>query len=140
MATKFAAKGAIAKYAATATPTTTIDNLLEVSITVGARGMINTTTHGSTTTKDHMVEPLRETNEVSGKIMYDPADTIHELMRSHHSAGTLGYLTLVLPDAGAAQWAGSGYITSYQIEGMTPEGELAVRIRFKYTSVETFTA
>lgn len=141
MATKFAAKGAIAKYAATATPTTTIDNLLEISITVGSRGMINTTTHGSATTKDHMVEPLRETNEVSGKIMYDPADTIHELLRNHHSAGTLGYLTLVLPDTGAAQWAMSGNITQFSVPTLNPEtGRLEADFTFKAVTVDTFTA
>lgn len=140
MATKFTAKGAIAKYAATATPTTTIDNLLEVSITIGDRGMINATTHGSTTTKDYLAEPLRDTNEVSGKICYDPADTIHELMRNHQNAGTKGYLTIVLPDTGAAQWAMSGYITRFSVPTLNPEtGKLEADFTFKADTVDAFT-
>ncbi len=141
MASKFAAKGAILKYAATATPTTTVDNLLEVSVTIGDRGMINTTTHGSSTTKDYMAEPLRDTNEVSGKIIYDPADTIHELMRLHQSAGTLGYMTIVLPDTGAAQWAMSGNLTRFSVPTLNPEtGKLESDFTFKAVTVDTFTA
>lgn len=141
MATKIAAKGAILKYAATATPTTTIDNLVEVALTIGDRGVINTTTHGSATTKDYMAEPLRDTNEVSGKILYDPADTIHELMRNHQSAGTTGYLTIVLPDAGAAQWAMSGVLTRFSVPTLNPEsGRLESDFTFKAFTVDTFTA
>lgn len=141
MATKIAAKGAILKYAATASPITTIDNLVEVSLTVGPRGLINTTTHGSATTKDYIAEPLRDTNEISGKILYDPADTIHELMRSHHAAGTTGYMTIVLPDAGAAQWALSGVLTVFSIPSLNPEsGRLEVDFTFKAFTVDTFTA
>lgn len=140
-AVKYAAKGAKLKYAATATPTTEVENILEFSLTIGARGLINTTTHGSTTTKDYMPEPLRDTNEVSGKIMYDPADTIHELMRSHHAAGTLGYLTVVLPDTGNAQWAMSGHITAFSVPTLNPEtGRLESDFTFKAITVDTFTA
>lgn len=140
MATKIAAKGAILKYAATASPTTTVDNLVEVSINPGSRGVINTTTHGSTTTKDYLAEPLRDTNEISGKILYDPADTIHELMRNHHAAGTTGYMTVILPDQGAAQWALSGVLTTFSIPTLNPEsGRLEVDFTFKALTADTFT-
>lgn len=140
MATKYAAKGAVLKYAATATPTTTVDNLLEVSISIGDRGMIPATTHGSATTKDYLAEPLRDTNEISGKVCYDPADTIHELMRSHHNAGTKGYLTLVLPDTGTAQWAMSGYLTRFSVPTLNPEsGKLEADFTYKADTVDTFT-
>lgn len=137
---KIAAKGVIAKYAATATPTTAIAQLLELSLNIGDRGMINATTHDSTTTKDYIVEPLRDTNEVSGKICYDPANTVHELMRNHNASGTKGYLTVILPDAGAAQWDMSGYITRFGIPTLNPEtGKLEADFTFKADTVDTFT-
>ena len=137
---KYPAKGVIVKYAATATPTTEVVNKAEVGIEDGERELIDSTTHENTTTKSYVDSGLRDTLGIPLRLLLDPADTIHELMRSHWAAGTLGYLTIVLPDTGAATWSGSGYITSYQVEGMTPKGELAVRIRFKYASAETFTA
>lgn len=140
MSTKIAAKGAIGKYAATATPTNVIGGLLEIALTIGDRGLIPATTHDSATTKDYIPEPLRDTNEVTLKIMYDPADTTHELMRSHHAAGTKGYLTVVLPDAGAAQWAMSGYILKFGVPTLNPEtGRLEADIVYKADTVDTFT-
>ncbi len=82
---------------------------------------------------------LRDTFGLGLRLLLDPADTIHELLRSHHHAGTNGYATIILPDAGAAQWTGLVQITSFQIEGMTPRNELAVRIKIKYLGTETYT-
>jgi len=137
---KYSAKGVIVKYAATATPTTEITQKAEVSFEDGDRTLIDTTTHETTTARSYSDSGLRDTFAVGLRLLLDPADTIHELIRSHHNAGTIGYLTLVLPDAGAAQWAGSGIWTSFNIEGMTADGMLAARGRFKFTSVESFTA
>jgi hypothetical protein len=140
MATKYTSKNSILKYAATATPTTTVDNLVEVSITIAEREMIDATSHSSATTKDYLAAPLRDTNEVSGKIIYDPADTIHELMRNHAAAGTKGYATLVLPDAGAAQWAMAGYLTRFSVPTLNAEGKLEVDFTFKADGPDSFTA
>lgn len=138
---KIAAKGVVAKYAATATPTTNIDYLKELSLNIGEREMINTTSHDSSGVKDYLPSPLRDSNEVEGTIFYDPANTIHELMRSHHAAGTKGFLTVVLPDTGNAQWAMEGHITAFSIPTLNPEtGALEVTFRFKAIAAETFTA
>lgn len=138
---KFAAKGWVAKYAATATPTTSITNLKSVRLTGGARQMLDATTHESTTTKDYIPSPLRDTNEAILRFLYDPADTIHELVRSHWSAGTKGYLTLISPDTGNANFVHSGNITEWQITDQDPEtGLLEVEITFKADSADSFTA
>lgn len=141
MASKFASKGWVAKYAATATPTTTIDNLRSVRIGGGGREMLNSTTHGSSTTKDYIPSPLRDTNEVTLRFLYDPADTIHELVRNHWSAGTKGFLTLVSPDTGAANFVHEGNVTDWQTTDQDPEtGLLEVEITFKASVADTFTA
>ncbi len=140
MATKNAAKGAVVKYAATATPTTTVDNLRSCKPKPGAREMLNSTTHGSTTTKDYLRAPLRDTNEITFRFLWDPADTIHELLRSHHSAGTTGYLTAVMPDTGAAEWAMTGNITNFDPLDLDPEtGLMEVECTFKATGPDTYT-
>lgn len=141
MATKTAAKGWVAKYAATATPITTIDNVRSVRPAGGSREMLNATTHGSTTTKQYIPANLRDTNEVMLRYIYDPADTIHELVRSHWSAGTKGYLTLVAPDTGQANFIHAGYWTSWEIVDQDPEnGLLEVEATFKADDVDSFSA
>lgn len=141
MATKTAAKGWVAKYAATATPTTTIDNLRSVRLGGGSREMLNATTHGSSSAKEYLPAPLRDTNEIAIRFLYDPADTIHELVRAHWSAGTKGYLTLVAPDTGAANFIHQGNVTEWQVIDQDPEtGLMEVEITFKGDQVDTFSA
>lgn len=134
-------KGWVAKYAATATPTTTIDNLRSVRLGGGSREMLNTTTHSSSTTKSYKPAPLRDTNEVALRFLYDPADTLHELVRAHWSAGTKGYLTLVAPDSGNANFVHEGNITDWQIVDQDPEtGLMEVEIVFKADGADSFAA
>lgn len=138
---KYPAKGVIVKYAATATPTTEVTNKAEVGFEDGERELIPSTTHENTTVKTYLDSGLRDTFAVMLRLLLDPADTIHELMRNHHSAGTLGYLTLVLPDTGAAQWAMSGNITQFSVPTLNPEtGRLEADFTFKAVTVDTFTA
>ena len=136
---KIAAKGVILKYAATATPTTALINKVEIGFEDGDRELIDSTTHENTVTKSYVDSGLRDTFGLPVKIFLDPADTIHELMRSHHHSGTGGFATLVLPDAGGAEWTGPVQVMRWNIEGMTPQGGLIVNTRLKFTGTETFT-
>lgn len=142
MASKYAAKGWVAKYAATATPTTTIDNLRRLRFKQGDRVLLDTSNHGTSGgVKESIIAALREANEVVMSFLYDPADTIHELVRSHHSAGTVGYLTVVAPDTGSAQWAHTGHMLTWEIADQDPEtGLLEVEVSYKATGADTFTA
>jgi len=136
---KISAKGAIIKHATTATPTVDLTQVRSISFNQGDREQIDTTTHDSTTTKEHVDSKLRETPTLEVTIIYDPAVAGHEAIRAAHAAGTLYYITLVLPDAGAAQWAMSGYITSFNIPAMTTNAALEATFSFKANVAETFT-
>lgn len=142
MANKFAAKGWQFKYAATATPTTTIDNLRRLRFKQGDRVLLDTSNHGTSGgVKEAIMAALREANEVVASFLYDPADTIHELVRAHQAAGTLGYGTVVAPDTGAAQWAHSGHMLTWEIADQDPEtGLLEVEVSYKAVGADTFTA
>lgn len=140
MSTRIASKGAIAKYAATATPTNVIPGTRLVAIVVGGRPMIDATCHDSSTTKEYVAAPLRDTVGVDITIAHDPANSHHEAIRAAMAAGTLHYLTVVLPDIGAAEWAMSGYWTDFGVPALNPDtGLMEAVIKFKAAGVETFT-
>jgi hypothetical protein len=140
MSQKYAAKGWLFKYAASATPTTTIDGLRRLRFKQGDRVLLDTSDHATSAVKTSIPAALREANEVVATFLYDPADTIHELVRAHHSAGTKGFGTVVAPDTGAAQWAHSGYVTTWEIADQDPEtGLLEVEISYKADGADTFT-
>lgn len=137
---KIAAKGAVVKSGSAATPTTSLTQVKSVSLTIGAREMLGATTHDSATTKDYLASPLRDTNGVEIELIYDPSDATHEAVRAAHAAGTLWYFTLVLPDAGTAQWAMSGYITDFSVPSLDPEtGVVTSTLSYKANAVDTFT-
>lgn len=137
---KIAAKGAIVKTGAAATPTTNLTQVRSVALTIGERPMIDSTTHDSVTTKDYIPSPLRDTNQVEITIAYDPADATHEAVRAAHAAGTKWYFTVILPDAGAAQWAMSGFITNFSVPALNPDtGLIESTITYRADTVDTFT-
>lgn len=137
---KIAAKGAIVKTGSSATPTTNLAQVRSVALTVGERPMIDSTTHDSASTKDYIAAPLRDTNQLEIVIAYDPAAATHEEIRAAHAAGTKWYFTLVLPDAGAAQWAMSGFITGFSVPALNPDtGLIESTITYRADTVDTFT-
>jgi predicted secreted protein len=137
---KISAKGMILKIATTATPTTSLLGLRTIGFNQGAREQIDVTTHDSTVTKEHVDSGLRDTPEIGLTLIYDPADTIHELVRAAHAAGTLVYFTIVLPDTGAAAWACSGHVTQFEIPNRGVGDPLEANITLKAKVAETFTA
>jgi hypothetical protein len=140
MSTRIATKGAIIKHGASATPTTTLAGVRSISVSDGARAMIDATCHDSATTKEYIPAPLRDTLGLTIVLAHDPADTGHEAIRAAYAAATPYYLTLVLPDAGAAQWALLGIITSFLSAQLNPDtGLLESTFTYKATASETFT-
>lgn len=137
---KFKAKGVIVKAALTATPTTTVDQQAEVTFNMGERTLIDVTTHDSTTTKDYIDSGLRDTAELEINCEYDPANAVHEIIRAAQAAGTLVYMTLVLPDTGAATWVMSGYILAFNVPGLGTDNSLRMNFKFKAAGADTFTA
>jgi len=141
MSTRIATKGTLVKHGASAAPSTNLAGVRSVQPGDGLRAMINATCHDSSTTLEYIPAPLRDTQSLAITIAYDPADTGHEAVRAAYAAATKYYFTLVLPDAGNAQWAFSGYITSFLVSGnVDPEtGLLEATINYKADAAETFT-
>lgn len=139
MSEKIPSFGVILKAAATATPTVSIPGLKDVSFGGGERAMIDSTTQDNTATKTYVPHPLRDVRSLEFNIAYDPADTVHERMRAAHAAKTLEYITVILPDAGAAAWAMSGYYTKFGLPSIGLDGLLESAIAFQAVSAETFT-
>jgi hypothetical protein len=140
MSNRIATKGAIVKHGSSVTPTTTLSGVRRVELSDGSRGMINATCHDSTSTKEYIPEQLRDTLGLNIVIAHDPADAGHEAIRAAYAAITKYYFTLVMPDAGAAQYALAGYITNFLPGSFDPEsGLMEATISFKADSVETYT-
>lgn len=140
MSTRIATKGAIIKHGASSSPTTAIPGIRSIQVSGGERAMINATCHDSSSTLEYIAAPLRDTLTLTVTLAHDPADTEHEALRAAYAAKTLEYQTIVLPDAGTAQWALSGYITSFLSGQLNPEtGLLETVYTFKAIGAETFT-
>lgn len=136
---KIAAKGTIVKVGAAPTPTTALPQIKEIGLVGGEREMIDVTTQDSTVTKETIPNPLRNLRAIELTLVYDPANSVHEAIRAAADAATLQYVTLVLPDAGAAQWAFSGYFTNFSMPTIGLDGALEVTCRFDAIAAETFT-
>lgn len=139
MSVKYSAKGVLIKHGLTAAPATNLAQVKSVGISVGDVSLVDVTTHDSATTKDYVHPLLRDTASFDITLEWDPADVGHEAVRAAHAAGTLYYFTAVMPDADAAQWALSGYITSFSPPTLTPEGALEVTLKYKAKTVDTYT-
>lgn len=141
MSTRIPTKGAIIKYGSSATPTTALAGIRSIAPGDGQRAMIDSTCHDDSVTKSYVPAPLRDTDSLTVVLAYDPADVGHEAIRAAYAAGTNPYyLTLILPDAGAAQWAKTGTITSFVPAQLNPDtGLLESTFTFKATGADTFT-
>lgn len=139
MSTKIAVRGLVLKAAATAAPTVVVPGVEEVSMSGGQREMIDTTTHDDTVVKSQIPSPIRAQRKLEVTLLYDPANTQHERMRAAHAAGTLEYQSLILPDAGAAQYDFSGYIVEWNPLPMGQDGALKIKYMYEVVAAEVFT-
>lgn len=137
---KISAKGVKIKHGTSANPTDVLAHLDTVTINVGDRELIDVTTHDSPGgTREFVDSGVRDTTELEVAIKYAPGNAGHEAIRAAHAAGTLYYHTLIMPDAGEAQWTAAGYITKFNVpNGGVVEG-LKATYTFKAKGAETFT-
>lgn len=136
---KFKAKGVVIKAALTAAPTTVLAQMAEIAFDIGQRSLLDVTTHDSVTTKEYIDSGLRDTAELEVSSVYDPADAIHELIRAAAAAGTLVYMTLILPDTGNAQWAMSGFVTQFTVPNLGTNVDMKMNFKFKAAGPDTYT-
>lgn len=137
---KVKAKGVILKYGDAAAPTTTIPQHASVSYDNGQWDRANTTTHDTSGSTKTYVTILKEPSSVDVRLMLDPADVAHAWLIAAADSGAEKYLTFILPDAGAAQWAMIGHITNLTIGDLTPEGMIEASFTFASNQAHTFTA
>lgn len=139
MSIKYAAKGVKIKAGAAPTPTSEIDGIKEAGLIGGGREMIDTTNHSSVAVKEQIPEPLRAARGLEVTLFFDPADTQHARLLAAYAAGTLEYQTYVLPDAGAAEFVMSGYITDFTVPTLGTTGALEAKYTFMAAGADTFT-
>jgi hypothetical protein len=74
------------------------------------------------------------------KLLWDPADTTHEAMRTRLLAGTQHNYRITLPDPGAYQVQVRGFFTKFEIDSLTAEGgEIVVNATLELTALPTVT-
>lgn len=137
---KVKAKGVVVKYGDSASPTTTIAQLAEVSYENGQWDRVETTTHDTSGATKTYAPTLKEPASLDVRVMLDPAGTDHAWLIAASDSGADKYMTFVLPDVGSAQWALSGNVTNMSISGLTPGGFIEARFTFSANAAHTFTA
>jgi len=136
---KIKAKGVVLKYGDSASPTTTIPQAAEVTYDNGNWDRAETTTHDSSGQTKTYATTLKEPASVDVRVLLDPADTAHAWLIGAADSGADKFLTLILPDAGAAQWALAGQVTSFKTGALTPGGLIEASFTFAASSSHTFT-
>jgi hypothetical protein len=136
---KIKAKGVVLKYGDTASPTTTITQTAEVTFDNGNWDRAETTTHDSSGGTKTYVTTLKEPSSVDVRVLLDPADTAHGWLIAAADSGAEKYLTMILPDAGAAQWAMIGHVTTLKTGALTPGGLIEASFTFASDQAHTFT-
>lgn len=138
---KFKTKGMAALIGATNPPTTAIIQLGDSTLELGERDPLEkVTTHDSTTgIHDFLDQGYASPPSFTGEIVYDPADSVHEVIRAAHAAGTTLYLKITLPDTGNAVIVFPGRVTSLSLP-LPVMGKLTLNMKFDGTGAYTFTA
>ena len=138
---KFKTKGMTAKIGASASPTTAIVALGDSTLELGERdALINATTHDTSSGTHEFLDPgFKSPASFSGEILYDPADSVHEVIRAAHNAGTTLYLLITLPDTGAATFEFSGRVRNLTLP-LPVMGKLSLNVTFEGLAGTTFTA
>ena len=86
-----------------------------------------------------MVGP-HEAQNVEIKLLWDPADTSHEAIRSRLIAGSQHNYRIVIPDPGAYQVAVRGFFTKFEVDALTAEGgEIVVNATLELTALPVVT-
>lgn len=136
---KIKAKGVILKYGDSAAPTTTLGQHAEVTYNNGQWDRVETTSHDTSGSTKTYVTSLKEPASVDVRVFLDPADTAHNWLISAADSGADKYLTVILPDAGTAQWALSGHVTNLTVGAMTPSNMIEATFTFAASASHTYT-
>ena len=138
---KFKAKGLIVKIGAANPPTTAVAQLGDSTLNLGEReAAVDVTTHDNSTGVVELLDiGFKTPLSFDGEIIWDPADTVHEVMRAAQDAGTLLYILVILPDTGAAQFLAQVRVKSISMP-LPVTGKLSANVSIEGMAATTFTA
>lgn len=138
---KYPAKGALVYFAAANPPTVLIGQMGDAEFDTGERdGLLDSTTHDTSLTRDKLDNTLKQPAKLSGDIIYDPAAVDHEGLRAQQESGASGYFCkVVLPDAGAAQWIFPARCAMFVI-GLPVADKMSAKISIEGKGANAFTA
>ena len=126
---KFKTKGFGLKLGASNPPTTAVTQLGDSTVDLGDRdAAINVTTHDTSGGVHELLDPgFKSPIKLSGEVLYDPADTVHEVLVAAHEAGTLLYFLATLPDTGAETFLAQCRVQSVSMP-LPVMGKLAINV------------
>jgi hypothetical protein len=137
---KYPAKGALVYFGSANPPTTLIGQMGDCEFDTGERdGLLDSTTHDTSNTREKLDNTLKQPPKLGGDILYDPADTVHEIVRSNQQVYAAGYCKVVLPDAGNAQWVFPARVMSFVV-GLPVADKMSAKIAIEGMGAATFTA
>ncbi len=138
---KYPAKGALVYFGTANPPTTLIGQMGDAEFDTGERdGLLDSTTHDTSLVRDKLDNTLKQPPKLGGEILYDPASTEHEILRSKQAAhSTVMYCKVVLPDAGNAQWIFPARCASFVV-GLPVADKMSAKIAIEGMGAEAFTA
>ena len=138
---KYSAKGTVVYFGSANPPTNQVLQIHDVDLDLGERvGLLDTTSHDVTgDTKTKLDAGWKEPAKLSFELDYDPADSVHNDMRTVHETYAVRYVKIVLPDTGNAQWVGAARVASFQV-GSPVSDRLTVKVTVELLGAFTFTA
>lgn len=138
---KYAAKGTKVYFGSANPPTTEVLNLQDIELDTGERdSLLDTSDHNNTDgVHSKLDNGWKSPAKLSFEIEYDPADTVHEDMRSCEATYAARNVKIVLPDSGNAQWVGACRVASFTIGAPVAE-KLTARVALELLGAFTFTA
>lgn len=138
---KFKTKGWTLLIGAPNPPTTALTQLGDGTLDLGERdALMDVTTHDTAgNTHENLDTGFKQAASISGEYLYDPADTVHEVIRAAHGTGATLYAKATLPDTGAAVFLFPVRVKSLSIP-LPVMGKMAINYVFEGLAAETFTA
>jgi hypothetical protein len=139
MANKTKAKGVILEYGDSAPTSTVIPQKATISMDLGQWDRADKTSHDTSGKTKEYDTTLKEPPSIDVEIFLDPADTAHAWLLAAHTSGDLKYFTMILPDAGNADFAIAGHVLNLTINPAL-DGHIRANFQVGGSGAYTFTA
>lgn len=108
-------EGTIFKIALTTNPSTVFEGVNSIDLD-GLEVASVDNWHMGSTVKTKRPSLMKDLGKVSVEADYDPADTVHKLVRDAHAAGTTVYWSITY--VSGAKTTGTGFVSTFKIGNM----------------------